>query len=149
MSERSPVDASSVLGVLADLSPSAQQRSSGLTVPLDWFRWLPINSIRLFLSPQDPAADRPGAQVPVGISIERRFGERLAAIDRIRPGQQRSLRVGWLFVAGRRPLGDGRMQRVFHPLLSVAYRSKWGDRRGELLLSLTEHVEAATRPARR
>lgn len=122
MSARSPVDASSVLDVLADLSPSAQQRSSGLTVPLDWFRWLPINGVRLLLSRQGPAFDRPGAQVPAGISIERSFGERLAAIDRIRPGEQRSLRVGWLFVAGRRPLGDGRMQRVFHPLVTVPVR---------------------------
>jgi len=81
MSERSPVDASSVLDVLADLSPSAQQRLSGLTVPLDWFRWLPVNAVRLFLSPQSPAFD-PARQVPVGISIERGFGERLAAIDR-------------------------------------------------------------------
>ncbi len=122
MSEGSQVQASAVLGVLADLSPSAQQRSSGLTIPLDWFRWLPANAVRLFPSPTGLPLDRPGAQVPIGVPVERSFGERLAAIDRIRPGQQRSLRVGWLFVAGRRPLGDGKLQRVFHPLLSVPVR---------------------------
>lgn len=117
--------ASSVLGVLADLSPSAQARSSGLTVPLDWFRWLPATGVRLFRPPTPSLGKRPaleGAASNSPVAVDRRFGERLAAIDRIRPGEQRSLRAGWLFVAGRRSLGDGRMQRVLHPLLSVPVR---------------------------
>lgn len=126
----------SVLGVLADLSPSAQQRSSALTVPLDWFRWLPASGVSLFQ--RDGAGWRgdhlaatarlpsltmnPAAQAPPAVPLDRRTGERLAAIDRIRSREQRSLRAGWLFVAGRRPLGDGRLQRVFSPLLSVPVR---------------------------
>jgi len=112
--------ASAVLGVLADLSPSAQQHSSALVVPLDWFSWVPALGVRLFQPPLD--LQRPEAQLTGSVGIDRRVGERLAAIDRIRPGQQRSLRAGWLFVAGRRAAADGRMQRVFTPLLSVPVR---------------------------
>jgi hypothetical protein len=61
------------------------------------------------------------ASMPATAWIDRRIGERLAAVDRIRPDHQ-SVRVGWLFVAGRRPLPDGRMQRVLHPLLSAPVR---------------------------
>ncbi len=114
--------AASVLQVLADLSPSAQQRSSALTIPLDWFRWLPASGVRLFPPEQALAFDRQGLQVAQGVPVDRRLGERLAAIDRIRPGEHRSLRVGWLFVAGRRQLGEGRTQRAFHPLVSVPAR---------------------------
>ncbi len=127
----------SVLGVLADLSPSAQQHSSALTVPLDWFRWLPASGVSLFqrygangwLGDRLAAGARlpsltmnPAGQVPVSVPLERHVGERLAAIDRIRSSEQRSLRAGWLFVAGRQPIGGGRMQRVFSPLLSVPVR---------------------------
>jgi hypothetical protein len=55
------------------------------------------------------------------VSIDRAFGERLAAVDQIR-AEQRSLRVGWLFVAGRTKTDDGRTRRVFHPLVTVPVR---------------------------
>ena len=119
MGDGASARAASVLGVLADLSPSAQQRAAGLAIPLDWFRWLPVSGVALF----QPAFADGGriAMTPQVVTMDRGEGERLAAIDRIRP-EQRSLRVGWLFVAGRRPVGGGRSQRVFHPLLSVPVR---------------------------
>lgn len=55
------------------------------------------------------------------VGLDRRLGERLAAVDQLRPAQ-RSLRVGWLFVAGRTLDGDGRARRVFHPLVTVPVR---------------------------
>lgn len=115
-----------ILGVLADVSPSAQQRATGLTVPLDWFRWLPARGVALFRP--TPVAlrrslviDQQGADVTPRVRLDRGAGERLAAVDQVRPGARHSLRAGWLFVAGRRPV-DGRMQRVLHPLLSVPVR---------------------------
>ena len=114
-------EVSAVFGVLADLSPSAQQRSASLTIPLPWFRWLPARGVRLFL-PTPSLAGAGRASPEIGVRLDRHIGEELAAVDRIRPGDQHSLRAGWLFVAGRRPLADGRMQRVFHPLLSVPVR---------------------------
>ncbi|MDP9420035.1 MAG: ATP-binding protein [Actinomycetota bacterium] len=54
-------------------------------------------------------------------AVDRNFGERLAAVDQIRP-EQRSLRVGWLFVAGRTSGPDGRPRRVFHPLVALSVR---------------------------
>lgn len=125
-----------ILNVLADVSPSGQSRSSALTVPLDWFQWLPALSVRLFRQAQarqpeglgtgrwgDEARARVVGSIEAPmVNLDRGLGERLAAIDAIRPGEQHSLRVGWLFVAGRRPLADGRMQRVLHPLVSVPVR---------------------------
>jgi hypothetical protein len=55
------------------------------------------------------------------VAIDRRFGERLAAVDQLRPGQ-RSLRAGWLFVAGSKDAGGGRRYRIFHPLVTVPVR---------------------------
>ena len=126
--------ASAVLRVLADLAPSTEVRAQGLVVPTEWFRWLPIDAVRVF---------RPGPSIPTGeswvqgatnrwlanptaaddkeVSIDRQFGERLAAVDQIRAAQ-RSLRVGWLFVAGRAEASNGRSRRVFHPLVTRPVR---------------------------
>ena len=69
--------ASSVLRVVADLSPSAQQRSAALTVPLDWFRWLPASAVSLFTpAPGDVANTTAAAPV----TIHRDGGEQLSAI---------------------------------------------------------------------
>jgi hypothetical protein len=54
------------------------------------------------------------------VSVERSFAERLASVDQ-RP-EQRSLRVGWLFVAGRMKDESARVRRVFHPLVTVPVR---------------------------
>ncbi|MGH9225611.1 MAG: AAA domain-containing protein [Acidimicrobiales bacterium] len=118
--------ANRILLALADLAPSADERPSKLAVPTEWFRWLPISAVRLFLPAvaltdsqffQMAGSDAGGRRV----GLDRKFGERLAAVDRIRPAR-RSLRAGWLFVAGRLPMGDGRSRRVFHPLVTVPVR---------------------------
>lgn len=141
MAAGSPSKASSVLDVLADVSPSAQARSSALTVPLDWFRWLPAMGVRLFpVSSTSRAENLAFEQEIPTVAVDRRSGERLAAIDRIRPGEKRSLRVGWLFVAGRRPLGGGRMQRVLHPLISVPVRIVLPPLLGDALVSAAGDV---------
>lgn len=62
-------------------------------------------------------------QREIYVSVDRRLGERLAAVDQLRP-EQRSLRVGWLFVAGRTVEDGGRSRRVFHPLVTVPVRVK-------------------------
>jgi hypothetical protein len=104
---------SRVLHALSDLAPSAEQRSTGRVIPTEWFQWLPVDAVRLFRFGV-PSVDR-------RVTIGRKFGERLAAVDQVRPGQ-RSLRVGWLFVAGRTVGDDGRSWRVFHPLVTVPVR---------------------------
>jgi hypothetical protein len=112
-----------ILNALADLAPSSEQRSNDPSIPLEWFRWLSAASVRLlapeaFLDPLGPSYQPSTQRVA---PIDRDFAERLAAIDQIRPGQ-RPLRVGWLFVAGRIELEDGRTRGVFHPLVSVPVR---------------------------
>jgi hypothetical protein len=130
MAETGGASVTQVLNALADLAPSAEPRSTSLVIPTEWFRWLPLAAVRLFLPAAEPA--RPGPRtisVLAGapdqglreVPIDRRFGSRLAAVDQLRP-TQRSLRAGWLFVAGRVVAGDGRSRRVFHPLVTVPVR---------------------------
>jgi hypothetical protein len=126
MDERPGDTARRVLNALADLSPAAEQRSSNLSIPTEWFRWLPATAVRLLLPrwvPGEFDTQRSTATeqwLGPGV-IDREFAERLAAIDQIRP-TQRSLRLGWLFVAGQTPAGEGRPQRVFHPLVTIPVR---------------------------
>jgi AAA domain len=133
MDEGPAATARAVLDALADLAPSTEQHAPGLAIPTDWFRWLPVESVGLFMSgphvPTDGTGFRGVAQRYLAsdqnefrlVSIERDFGERLAAVDQIR-AEQRSLRVGWLFVAGRTKTEDGRARRVFHPLVTIPVR---------------------------
>lgn len=133
--------AKAVLHTLADLSPSAEQRATAHAVPLEWFRWLPADAVRLF-SPETVRVYPPSifpAVLPPGsdersVPVDRQFGERLAAVDQLRPGQ-RSLRAGWLFVAGSRVAAGGRRQRVFHPLVTVPVRVRRGVGWGAALVS--------------
>ena len=130
------------LHVLADLSPSGEDRPAGLTIPTEWFRWLPVSSAWV-LAPRartlgGGAADMdpyvvPGVQprsAPRAIPIDRDFAARLAAVDQLRP-TERSLRIGWLFLAGRIRRPDGGYRRVFHPLVTrpvrVGFRATQGD----------------------
>lgn len=118
--------AKAVLGVMADLSPSpAQQPAAAHAIPLEWFRWLPAEAVRLFPPEKLLALATPPADVRA-VDLDRRFGERLQAVDQLRPGQ-RSLRAGWLFVAGGKDAGGGRRQRIFHPLVTIPVRVQgWG-----------------------
>lgn len=113
MTDSSARQARRVLQALADLAPSEDQRRVANVIPLEWFRWLPARGAMCF---------RPMAVTDetVGVPIDRDLGERLAAIDQVRLGAH-VLRVGFLFVAGRRP-GTGPGRRVFHPLLTVPVR---------------------------
>ncbi|MDY7105350.1 MAG: AAA domain-containing protein [Actinomycetota bacterium] len=158
--------ASRVLRALADLSPSSVQRASALTIPTEWFRWLSAKSVDLFI-PGPYYEGRPGSvreavsqftepapdQTIRVAALDRQFGERLAAVDQIRPGQ-RSIRVGWLFLAGRIDDGESRSRRVFLPLVSVPVRVErpmaFGDARllpaGDVeLTDLVTDLEARTR----
>jgi hypothetical protein len=86
-------------------------------------RWLPAQSVRLFQPTAvlgEYAVERRDQRL-ASAGVDRKFAERLAAIDQIRP-TQRSLRVGWLFVAGQTPAGERRAHRVFHPLVTVPVR---------------------------
>lgn len=102
--------AAAILRAMADLSPSGEQKADAFTIPLEWFRWLPLTAANLFYRIVDDPA------YMGGVEIDWRYGERLAAVDQIRP-LQHSLRAGWLFVAGRH---EGK--RVFHPLVTTAVK---------------------------
>lgn len=104
-----------VLLALADLSPTAEQGEPGASVPPEWFRWLPLAALALFdtsllaapLVRGGPLSFFDGVSSTRVAAIERGFAERLAAVDQLRPSQ-RSLRVGWLFVAGEAVDGAGK-----------------------------------------
>jgi hypothetical protein len=50
------------LRVLADLAPSGEQRAGGLSIPTEWFRWLPVSVAPLLLHP--PAQPLPFMREP-------------------------------------------------------------------------------------
>ncbi len=99
---------------------------------MERFRWLAAAAASIC----SPAFDVP-VEGPLGSSgqpmsldgrllakvfLDRGDAEELEAIDRLRPGA-RSLRVGWLYVAGTRVDGeDGRRRRVFVPLVTRPVR---------------------------
>lgn len=124
-----------MLRALADLAPSGEQRATRLAVPTEWFRWVEAGAVRVFTpGPFDDGARSRAVEAAMrvagppddlaarSVGIDRSFGERLAAVDQVRP-EQRSLRMGWLFVAGRAAGEDGRPRRVFHPLVTVPVRA--------------------------
>jgi len=124
--------ARAVLLALADLTPAAEERTSDLTVPTEWFRWLPLSGVRLFLPAATTVMGPLTRSVPAAtdmgdrsLVIDGSFGKRLAAVDQLRPARN-SLRVGWLFVAGRMQQSSeasrGRSRRVLHPLVRVPVR---------------------------
>ena len=115
------------IDVLADLSqPSAKPRPS-LSIPLERFRWVPpceelFAPGALATSTATEVMERLmglSGDVPA-VAIERGFAERLAAVDQVRAAT-RSVRVGWLFVAGSFTEA-GRVQQVFHPLVRIPVR---------------------------
>lgn len=121
------------LRVLAELDRSAPQPEDGrLAVPVDWFRWLPLNALSLLAAPLYPLTSTAAAHGRRRISIggtevdERRFGiersvaEQLAAVDALRPWQS-SLRVGWLFFSGQVERA-GRTTQVLRPLAELPVR---------------------------
>ncbi|MGH9124581.1 MAG: DEAD/DEAH box helicase [Acidimicrobiales bacterium] len=122
-----PATMRAVLLALADLAPTGAERTPALSVPTDWFRWLPISALRLFGSLHPSSDDEStfahlAAPTLPTVPIEHGLGERLAALDQIRA--ERPIRVGWLWVAGRAKLdGDkDRAQRIFHPLVTAPVR---------------------------
>ena len=119
--EGTDVGAGELLDALADLAPSGEQRTGGLAVPTEWFRWLPlggVSAMSIMALAQPVTTVEP---VPAWVAVDRRFGERLAAVDQVRAGE-RTLRIGFLFVAGRTEDAAGRRRRVFHPLVTMPVR---------------------------
>ena len=125
-----------ILRAVADLAPSGRAAARDLSVPTEWFRWLELRSLAAFLPgsnhplprtamrkavdtfrPTDPAdAMHSFRHAPIDSAV----GDRLAAVDLLRP-EQRSLRLGWLFIAGR--VDDGGVtRRVFHPVWTLPVR---------------------------
>lgn len=45
--------AQKVLLTLADLAPSAEGRTTSTAIPTEWFRWLPLEAVRLFVPPAE------------------------------------------------------------------------------------------------
>jgi len=130
-------EASQALLTLADLTPSATAATDARgVIPLEWFRWLPLSAQSLLVAEETgPPAPLPTGLAPQRafvegldqrterprVTIERDLGEQLAVIDQLRVGEH-TLRVGWLFVAGRVKDADGRTARVFQPLLTRPMR---------------------------
>jgi hypothetical protein len=106
--------AAAVLRALADMAPANEPKATGRTIPLEWFRWLPASAVRM-LSVSVLGLE-PNA-LNINVPLDRRFGERLAAVDQIRSSRN-NLRVGWLFVCGRAQDGT----RVFQPLVTAPVR---------------------------
>ena len=124
--------AAAVLRALADLAPAGRAEPSGaeLVVPTDPFSWLSPHSVFLFQPGHAPSDEQNvvgatqrflASHDAGGVFVDRQLGDRLAKIDQVR-SEQRSLRLGWLFVAGQLRDGDGRMHKVFHPLVTVPVR---------------------------
>ena len=111
-----------VLRALADLSPSAEAGASSLTVPTEWFHWLPIYAVRLFWRLEQMAESSPP---PLPIPIDRDLADRLWAVDEVRP-EERNLRLGFLFLAGRATDAEGRARRVLRPLVTMPVRVQRG-----------------------
>ncbi|HEV2766293.1 MAG TPA: AAA domain-containing protein [Acidimicrobiales bacterium] len=129
-----------VLLALADLTPSAELRSTGLTVPTEWFRWLPLRSVMLFAHGDPDLAGTWQHEAVRMAVVDRQFGERLAAVDQVRP-ERRSLRVGWLFLAGTVATGEGGTRRVFHPLVTMPVRVERPPAFGDARLAPAGDVE--------
>jgi len=93
MPERLDTRVAAVINVLADLCPSSRLQARSLVVPTEWFRWRPIQDVALFKPPyltmSRPSViaamelDRLGGPGGV-VQVDRDYGERLAAIDRLR-----------------------------------------------------------------
>jgi hypothetical protein len=127
--------ARAALGVLADLTPSAERRAAAAeSVPLEWFRWLDTGfELLTAFTFADPGSRGPSlaelmrqADVPAPrVPVDKQFGERLAAVQQVREGRH-AIRVGWLWVAGSvRWVGsDGQetRRRIFQPLVSRTVR---------------------------
>ncbi|MFN8041127.1 MAG: AAA domain-containing protein [Acidimicrobiales bacterium] len=160
-----------VLETLADLAPHGTDRAADVSIPIDWFQWLPLGAATKLLTFSSwvvpgPAADSdhvPGggqlaqvvSEVVLGdraeapsVPIDGALGDQLAAVDLVRP-EQRPLRIGWLFLAGH-ALVDGRRRKVLVPLVTVPVRVKRGLRKGAAQLvpagdaELTSLVPAGT-----
>ena len=133
MADAGRAEAASILQVLADLAPTGEPASTRLRIPTEWFGWLDVGAVGLFApgpvferppgSPLEAVRRMADAEQVTGrtAAVDRAFGERLAAVDQIRP-EHRSIRVGWLFVAGRTATEDGPPRRVFHPLVTLPVR---------------------------
>lgn len=118
---------------LAGLATSTEDRPPPGMIPLDCFYWLPASAVRLFTSPDtDHRGEAMAQQVgrflaggrsgpdTVGYSIDRSFASYLAKFDRL--NGERSLRIGWLFVAGTLEGPDRKRTKVFWPLVSRSVR---------------------------
>ena len=125
MHDDAPSQVRRALLALSSLATSREGATLPGTIPLDWFRWLPVSGVRILtrlhptgprLTPVFPSAEglgTPAAPLP----IDRDYGERLQAVDQLRP-TRRNLRVGWLFVAGSTTDERGRRRKIFWPLVS-------------------------------
>jgi hypothetical protein len=132
--------AEAALDALSDLAPTGGRRTDISSVPTDWFRWLDTG-LHLFTGPvmsdpvsslQNPAVaflkeavlKEPAPMHPL-ITLDREYGERLAAVQQLREGRH-SVRVGWLWVAGssssRKADGVEVRRRVFQPLVTRTAR---------------------------
>lgn len=132
MDRAQALQASAVLRALADLAPSAEHHPTGLSIPTEWFRWLPAKAARLFGATEAihgqiliPEAIGNSALESRAVALSRKFAERLAAVDQLRTGE-RTLRAGWLFVAGTEKVGASRTRPVFHPLVTMGLRVRRG-----------------------
>lgn len=147
--DRGAPSLASVVETLADLAPHGTDRAADLTIPLDWFQWLPLgDATQLLASCSWSAPAMPNDHVPGGgqlagavsdavlgdraetpaVPIPAPLGDQLAAVDLVRP-EQRPLRIGWLFLAGHAAV-DGRRRRILVPLVTVPVRVKRGLRKG-------------------
>lgn len=107
-----------MLRALADLSPSGEAKASSLVVPTDWFHWLPLHAVRLFWRFEQMSESSPP---PLPIPLDKGLADELWAVDEIRP-EERNLRLGFLFLAGRTTDAEGKSRRILRPLVTMPVR---------------------------
>jgi hypothetical protein len=121
--------ASAIVAYFNDMVPERRGAEGGSSISLDWFRWLSVDAVRQFYepfgeaitqSPMDPQVGTVSAAERFAV-IDRELGERLAALDQMRTSH-RTLRAGWLFVAGHTTDAAGHRHRVFQPLITIPVR---------------------------
>jgi hypothetical protein len=111
------------LQALASMANAREGRTPPGTIPLEWFSWVPVGEAitTTQFSRSGRRAKDAVAKAPT-VSIDRRLGQRLATVDRIRVTGASTVRLGWLFVAGTTIDDAGRATKVFWPLVTMPVR---------------------------
>lgn len=125
--------AARAVAVLGDLAGAARRETvPELAVPLEWFRWLGLGAWQLVLARSDhpPPSTAPFGllsveDVAASYRIEHELAEELVKFEQLRQGE-RPVRLGLFWLAGKHRDAEGRVRRVFLPLVSLSLQVRAG-----------------------